>query len=539
MTRVLVCSEFSQIGSGYSTYTHELLKGLYSKGMEFAELASFCRPDDSRIRNCKWRVYPVMPHPSDKTGNDIYQSHPANAFGKAMFEQVLLDYKPTHVIDVRDVWNFVHEFTSPLRDYYAHLVMPAIDSDPQNKIWLDLYKKADGIVTYCDWANQLLREKYGLTNVFGSATPVPPMEYQPLPDKDKLKQSLGLGDIKVIGTVMRNQPRKLFPKLFKVFARFLQESKRNDVYLYAHTGYPDIWELDELLLEHGVGHKVLFTYVCSKCNWVETSFYKGPFSHCIRCKSPEKSLKLPQTSYPIPQSVLNQIYNIFDLYIQYAALEGYGIPLAEAASAGLPSMCVRYSAMETFINEGNAIPIEVAEYQIEAETGRRFAIPDENDTVEKLKSFFNKSDAERENLGKLNRMLYGTRNFNDSTEVWLNAINKTSPKLQWNGPPKQYKIPKDFPKNLSSTIFARWLILEVLQDVSLLSSYFEARLVRDLDNGFALIGHDNKYYYEAMGIPGQRFQQFGQEIAFTHFMNLLQEKVEWEGRRLGARDTRK
>lgn len=535
MSRVLVCSEFSQIGSGYSVYTHELLKGFLSRGIEFAELASFCRQGDPRIGNCAWKVYPVIPHQQDQKGNEIYNSHPANAFGKHLFEQVLLDYKPTHVIDIRDVWNFSHEFTSPLRDYYSHIIMPAVDSDPQNKTWVELYKKADGVITYCDWAFNLLKNKYGLKNLFGSASPVPPMEFQPLPNKEKIKEGLGLGKIYVVGTVMRNQPRKLFPKLFSAFKRFITETNRNDIYLYVHSGYPDIWEFDELLLEYSLGHKVLFTYKCDRCGLVETSFYKGPFNFCIRCKTPEKTLKLPQTSFPIPQVILNQIYNVFDLYIQYASLEGYGIPLAEAASAGLPSMAVRYSAMETFIREGNCIPLEVSNYQIESETGRRFAIPSEEDTVEKLKSFFSKSDEDQQHMGKLNRVLYGTRDFNLGINNWIKAIESTKPKLDWNEQPKQFKIHKEHPKGMSNVGFARWLIIEVLQDPSLLSSYFEARLIRDLDMGVAFIGHDGKYYYEAMGIPSQRFQQFNQEIAFGHFCNLRDEKIMWEGRRISGR----
>lgn len=530
MTKVLVCSEFSQIGSGYAIYTKELLQGFKQRGIEFAELASFCRVDDSRIRNCDWKVYPVIPHPHDTENDNIYKSHPANVFGRHLFESVLIDYKPTHVIDVRDVWNLTHEYTSPLRDYYAHIIMPAVDSDPQNKQWLDMYNKSDAVVTYCDWATQLLR-RCGVSNVVGHASPVPPVYFKPMPEKPQLQASLGLGDITVIGTVMRNQPRKLFPQLFRMFRKLLDSTKRSDVYLYCHTSYPDIWELDELLLEHNIGHKVLFTYGCSNCGYVETSFYKGPFAYCTKCQQ-RNTLRLPNTMNPISGQILNQVYNIFDIYIQYASLEGYGIPVAEAIAAQIPTLSINYSAMETFIKEGGSIPIEVSEYHIEPETGRRFAIPDESDALNKLTTLLNTSKDDLVRKAKLNRLLYGMRDFGEAVDVWVEAINRTKPKVQWNAPKRHYNKPTTYPANLSSAVFAKWLILHVLQDPSYIGSVLEARLVRDLEHGHAFVGHDNKYYYEALNIPNQRYQPFNQDIAFKHFTELLSEKIVWEQKRV-------
>ena len=528
LTKVLVCSEFSELGSGYAVYTKQLIKGLYEAGIEVAELASFCRPDDGRIANCPWKVYPVQPNANDDEGNKVYNSHPHNAFGKYMFEDVLLHWKPSHIINPRDVWNFVYEFTSPLRPFYSHLVMPAIDSDPQNKSWLELYSRADGIVTYCDWATKLL-QRCGLTNLYGVASPIPSTNFQPREDKAKLKESIGLGKIKVIGNVMRNQPRKMFAQLFRTFRRFLDSNNRNDIFLYCHTSYPDTWELDELLLEHDVGHKVLFTYMCHTCGNVETSFYKGSCSICHNCKN--KNLRMPNAAFPIPEHILGQIYNLFDVYIQYAHLEGYGIPLAEAISSGVHCICPQYSSMETFIDKANATPIKIKDYHIEPETGRRFCIPDDDDTILQLNKFFNLSDEEQESKGKLARLMYGLRDPRDNIEVWINAIRNTKPRLSWNTPKRNYFVPQDFPRNLPSAHFARWLILNVLQDQTYVGSYMEARLVRDLENGYALVGHDNEYYYEAMGISNQRFQPFNQEIAFQHFRSLLQKQIVWENKR--------
>ena len=49
---------------------------------------------------------------------------------------------------------------------------------------------------------------------------------------------------KVIGTVMRNQRRKLFPELFEAFGKYLKKTQDKNTYLYCHTSYPDNgWDL--------------------------------------------------------------------------------------------------------------------------------------------------------------------------------------------------------------------------------------------------------------------------------------------------------
>lgn len=529
MTKVLVCSEFSQIGSGYAIHTNELLKALTGAGIECAELASYCRPEDDRINNCRWRVYPVMPNANDARGDELYNAHPGNVFGKHIFERVLLDYRPTHVVDVRDIWNLAHLFTSPFRDFYSLLVMPAVDSN-QNKIWLDMYGQADGILTYSEWARELL-EGYGIKNQFGTVQPIPAEAFRPLKNKEEIKKNLNLGDIDIIGFVARNQPRKLFPHLMKAFRRYLDETGKNNTYLYLHTTYPDIWDLDSLLLEYNVGHKVLFTYQCFNCGVVESSFFKGPFTRCPRC-SDYRSLRLLNTMNPISQEVLNQIYNLFDLYIQYTVCEGYGIPVIEAVAAGIPTMVVNYSAMESFVKEVNSIPIKVKDFHIEAESTRKFAIPDEDDAVEKLKQFFETDKQERNRQAAITRLSYQINNSESVLQKWCNAINNTRAKLPWDAPRREFNSPKDYPRNYSPQMFARWLITDVLQDPSYIGSYMEARLVRDLTNGASPIGHDGLYYFEAMNIHNQKYQPFTEEIAFNLFKErMLNEKITSEAYR--------
>jgi glycosyltransferase involved in cell wall biosynthesis len=50
---------------------------------------------------------------------------------------------------------------------------------------------------------------------------------------------------------------------------------------------------------------------------------------------------------PISEEELASIYNLFDLYIQYANSEGFGMPQLEAAQCGALVASVDYSAMSS------------------------------------------------------------------------------------------------------------------------------------------------------------------------------------------------
>lgn len=160
----------------------------------------------------------------------------------------------------------------------------------------------------------------------------------------------------------------------------------NRSYLYLHTTYPDIgWEIPELLKEHGVASKTITTYRCAECGHAEPSFYNSSVAFCPRCG--KYALGFPSTEKGVSREFLAQVYNLFDVSIQYSIAEGQGLPIVEAASCAVPVMVVNYSAMEDAVNKLGATPIDVIRLFREAETNSYRAYPDNNDLVEKLYNF--------------------------------------------------------------------------------------------------------------------------------------------------------
>jgi hypothetical protein len=104
--------------------------------------------------------------------------------------------------------------------------------------------------TYSDWAVDVLKSQSDQMNVKCAAPPSASEDFFQIPNKSAHKERMGIDPSwKIIGTVMRNQRRKLFPELFEAFGKYLKKTGKTDVYLYCHTSYPDNGNVDNLLLK--------------------------------------------------------------------------------------------------------------------------------------------------------------------------------------------------------------------------------------------------------------------------------------------------
>ena len=80
--------------------------------------------------------------------------------------------------------------------------------------------------------------------------------------------------------------------------------------------------------------------------------------------------------------------NCFDVYVQYANSEGFGLPQVEAAACGVPVMGTDYSAMESVLRKLGGTPIRPAALYKELETGCYRAVPNNELAAEKFHEFF-------------------------------------------------------------------------------------------------------------------------------------------------------
>lgn len=547
--RILFCSEATFLNTGYATYTREILNYLHSTGKyEIAEMGSYGQRNDPRAANIPWKYYGVAPNTdyepkASKEELQAYQRSGTNQFGEWIFEHVCLDFLPDIVCDIRDFWMLDFAERSPFRDLFNWVVMPTVDARPQARQWIATYEGADACLTYSDWAGGVLKEQSGgKIKYWGSAPPSAHPAYKPVEDKKMHKLRYGIDPkYKIIGTVMRNQRRKLYPDLFAAFRKFLDRSPDKNYYLYCHTSYPDLgWNIPELILENDLSAHVLFTYICPETKQPFPSLFKGAVA-----QSPftgKWGSTLSNVKNGLSYEDLSNVFNLFDLYTQYANCEGFGLPQVEAAACGVPVCGTDYSAMESVLRKLGGFPIEPAALYKELETGCLRAVPNNDLAANIFLEFFSKSEEERNKIGEQTRKnfekYYQWDMSGSRWEAIFDSFDTLPIEKTWGSAPRYHNpAPKLKPEEYQSSDraeLARWLIVNVLGDKSKLNTFFEARLTRDLTYQTTTSSTGGMYFNEnsaAFDGLNQR-TQFTFDIAYNQMLNLCNIRNGWEKRRV-------
>lgn len=498
-----MCSEASFLSSGFAVYAKELLSRLHATGKyEVAEFASYGNVNDPRDVSIKWKYYANAVQPNDSRHAD-YNSRIDNQFGRWRFEKVLLDFKPDVVIDVRDYWMSAYQALSPLRKYFHWILMPTVDSEPQQESWLDTYLSADAIFTYSDWGAEVLKKQTSnKVNYIATAAPgVDLSVFKPQSTEYKLslKEKLKIPtDSIILGSVMRNQKRKLIPDLFLSFRNLLDICEKNSpelgskLYLYLHTSYPDAgWDVPELLKEYRISNKVILSYICKKCKNFYSRTFAGPIIGCTHCG--EISCQFTSVTQGITSQQLSNIYNLFDCYIQYAICEGAGMPQVEAGACGLPIFTVEYSAMIDIIHKLKATPIKVKSYFKELETKAIRVYPDNEDLVKKIYDFLVSSDKTKKQISNNVRKLT-VKNYDWDTcfKKWELYLDELDAKYRSNwDKPINYMSNIKSPSNHNTQEnfdLLMYICNNVFNNHNMMSSMILLNMLKDLDYGFVQSG---------------------------------------------------
>lgn len=442
MKKVLLVNEASTFNSGLGKYGYNLLKRLKERGYKVAELAfgkNVNPPDDGHIT---WPVYynNVSQHDSrfKKMSDD-----PENMWGKWRFDRTCLHFKPDYVLSFSDPWHSRFILLAPSRRYFRYIAMPTADTYPLKLRHYGSYTNPDRLITYSDWAKDFINKHWPGLVKQSAKYGVDPTHYYPLKNKNLVKKNMGLDPNKVIiGMIAKNQPRKLIAELIFTFK---EVAKRNpNVMLYLHTSYPDKmgWDIPVILNQADIADKVLLTYTCGACGNFYPSIYKGEVAYCRACKTERAAIK--SHAFQIPDNNMNIIMNLFDIYIQYASSEGAGMPVAEAAYCGLPTVVVKTTAMKDYENTLNSYMIDAKEHYTYTEHGFR-GLPINSQCADILTELSLKPmELLRVEGGKNLSLAHKNYDWDKTTQVWIDTIESIEPKNMWYAPKQTFKpIPQE------------------------------------------------------------------------------------------------
>lgn len=502
--RILCVGELSTLNTGLAIYNRNLIQKLIDYGHEVIE---FCIGFTRSEPNIKWSY--ILNQPSSKEEEEIFNNDGNNINGLYKFEKTLLETKPDLVIDLRDPFSYSYQTVSPFRKLFGHIIMAPVDGLRQRRQWLEMYKKADALFVYTQFGKDTL-EKEGI-KVNGIAPPSISSEFT----SKQTKEKFGLSEYRILGSILRNQPRKFIPELFEGFRKYLDKYGDNKTLLYLHTCILDVgWNIPELLIQHGLSSKVLFTYSCKNCESVFPSFYRGLRSFCPKCKQP--AVRTVELSDNVTDSDMSDFIGCFDGYIQLAGREGFGMTQLEALSCGVPVLTIDYSAMGDFAEKYGSLTIKPAAMKYTHDMEMYDAVVAPEDIADKINELF-----------KVEKVCGVNCSWDKSLKPIIDFVNESDISGDWKAPLDIKPIPeyKEFPA--SNYDYAKYLITNILQKPEYLYSPVFTRLVDELNCGVTFGRNCQTYLLEPNHMRGQT-QPFDRPIAYEYMVKEREKINFWE-----------
>jgi glycosyltransferase involved in cell wall biosynthesis len=516
---VVVQSEFSKLATGYARVGHGLLNELHrSNKYNVIEYAFYCHPEDPRINSVPWTVLPAIPKKGDQAAMDEYNRVPTNVFGRMYFNDVLLQTQADFLIGFTDPWYLDYLYKEPsYLDKVNFLYCATCDAVGLKHEWINFAQQADKLFVYTDWSKQIFQEE-GRLKVECEVCP-PSTEMMSPKDKLKCKEMLGLNPkTKMVTMVSRNQIRKHFPELIYAFKEFVEESGRDDIILHLHSGWPDNngWDFPRIIMESGLGNRILFTYKC-ECGNLFLHNFQGQSAFCKACNG---FGQLSNVSGAISDSEMDIIYNAADLVMLVNSNEGCGLSVLNAASVGTPMAATNYSATKSTIHKLGGYPIKIESIREEIESGRKMAIPSMKSTKEVMREFFDLPDQIQKLKGIEARDNY-VKNYSWEKvgKAYMKVIDemdsKTTSNAGWNAPPN-IQYPEEYKDmQIPNNEYAKWLIANVMKCPERLNTFYELNLIEKLELGVS----DGR-----QKIPYDRRTAYNEHAGFRMRLNQIEEQ---------------
>ena len=227
------------------------------------------------------------------------------------------------------------------------------------------------------------------------------------------------------------------------------------------------------------------TYKCKNCHKFDVSFFEGPITKCKHCSM--FASQCPNVMWGLETPELVQVYNLFDLYVQYAICEGFGMPQVEAGACGVPIAATNYSAMEDVLHWLKGYKIKIETMARELETNAERAYPDNKHLAKILEKHFSLSEKQRlkksMDVRKATKKRYTWDRCAQAWEDYIDTYVPVDQQGKWDSPPIVYNIPENIPEGLDNQQFLIWLYSDVLQQTHKAFEYDGNKILCDLACG--------------------------------------------------------
>lgn len=337
--------------SGYAQQAAQFLPLIAKEGYDVA-CVGFYGLEGGIIELDNVTYYPKIP--GDQWGDGAVINHQRH-------------FKPHVVITLQDIWTLDPE---KLKKFINWIPIVPIDHEPTPPAILERLKLSYRVVSMSEFGERQLKNE-GLHSTLIQHT-VKTDLFKPYNKEQKasLRKSLNIPeDTFLFGSVSANKdnpPRKGFEYTLEAFKRFVAKYPNSGIYFHTLLDQPGGFPIRHYAEHLGISKHIYHTDPYNLLNTMN-------------------------------QSDMADLYNLFDAYVSPSLNEGFGVPIIEAQSCGIPTLATDFTAMRDLIIEGKTgFKIGVA--------GTRFtpllsnvAIPDVNSVYEGMEKLYN---ADRVKMGK-------------------------------------------------------------------------------------------------------------------------------------------
>lgn len=305
MGKILLVGETPSITSGFANVLRHIAAHLVKKGYKVEQLG-WCQNKPLSPNTFGYKVHPVP-------GLHDY-------YGITVFDGIVRDFQPDVVLSIGDVYAVEWIPFSSTRPYFTWISLITIDSAPLPLRWLKCIEDMDYPVVCSKYGTNVLKSEQ--LEAYYVPYGVDHSVFYPQ-NKRRVRERNDINpDAFILLYVGVNSFRKQVPRLLEAFKLFSEG--KDDVILYLHTSLiqnkgKEGWYLGEFIKRMGLIDKVMVA---------EKAGFMG-----------------------IPENKMNVTYNIADVFVSPASCEGFGLPFIEAAACKVPSIAVKYSAMEELLEE--------------------------------------------------------------------------------------------------------------------------------------------------------------------------------------------
>ena len=267
---------------------------------------------------CLGRGYMGWPGEAEKYGCTIYPMNIGKPYPDLM-KEIGRQFRPQAVISCLDMWQIDWIEYAKQSEAVTNIGYISIYGIPVPYQWKKVVKGLDYAICYSEFGRKVLTEFMPFASLDMIHLGVDTDVFRPLNDKDKLKKKFKLEGKFVIGCIARNQIRKRLDKLIEGFIKFAETHPDAHLYLKTEKSTDHGYMLPELLEDYGITEKVTLAEHKKQNGFSEES--------------------------------LVEILNMFDVYVQTAGAEGFGMPILEAMACGTPVVAPDYSAMSELVRD--------------------------------------------------------------------------------------------------------------------------------------------------------------------------------------------